>query len=307
MRSLARHGDPSAGLDPAAAINRGHLSIGQWFLTTDSPRGGALTIVTVVRREHAALQCTLESLVAHGFGKCELVVIEGDDVDSDRAAELRSRFSNDFDQLQWLLSPDDGIYDAMNRGLFAATGEWIWCLNAGDIVDGALSYETMVDYLRPLQQDWIVASARLVDGGTESLLKTSSDFSVSALRTGAYVPCHQAVLTRRRALAAVSGFSSQYEISGDYDLFLRLSERAAPNLWNRVIVEYQTGGASAVRWRRRNIEAALARRRVVGRGSWRSEVIGCAKLMRRIITPRAVHALRLKRTARRSRSDPNDK
>jgi glycosyltransferase involved in cell wall biosynthesis len=260
-----------------------------------------ISIVTVVRRSPEELESTLSSLIAAGFGECELIVIEGDDRDSEPSRRLRERFAPQFRHFHWLLAPDRGIYDAMNRGTAAARGEWIWFVNAGDMADTELGYASLAASLDGYQEDWVVASARVVgDPRRSPEIKPAAQFSVEDLWAGRYVPCHQAVFVRRLALAGASGFDLNYRISADYALFLKLSRRGRPGILERIVVDYRRGGVSQVDWRRRNLEAARARRRLLSPLPKRRQALNGVRLARRLLTPSWVHERRRLSASRRS-------
>jgi glycosyltransferase involved in cell wall biosynthesis len=288
-----------------------NLRAGTWFSRDDGEGETVLlSIITVVRREHDALLSTLKSFVVAGLGGSELIVIEGDDQDSDAATVVRAFAADNFRMMHWLLAPDAGIYDAMNRGILAARGEWIWFINAADMVYEDLRYEEIAAYLGGCSEEWVLACARLVGGDAATpQFNQSTDFVLHKLQSGKYVPCHQAVFTKRLALAAVSGFDSRYQISADYDLFLKLSRRNSPAVWNQVVVNYRVGGASEIRWRRRNIEALQARHRTLPTPALKARLIQVAQLVVRLATPHYIREMRLKRACQRTheRSSTSDR
>ena len=87
-----------------------------------------VTVVTVTLNAGPALQATMDSVLGQTYPRIESIVIDGGSADGSVALlEARS------DRLAaWVSEPDRGIYDAMNKGITLARGEWIIFMNAGD-------------------------------------------------------------------------------------------------------------------------------------------------------------------------------
>ncbi len=87
-----------------------------------------VTVVTVCRNNLAALQTTMKSVAAQHYPCMEYIVVDGasDDGTADFLRQYTGRLS------QWVSEPDQGIYDAMNKGVAMASGEWVVFMNAGD-------------------------------------------------------------------------------------------------------------------------------------------------------------------------------
>lgn len=88
-----------------------------------------ITIITVVRNDPQGLEKTLVSAQEQTYENIETIVIDGAS-DSD-TLDVIHRHENQIDT--WVSEPDNGIYDAMNKGVRLANGEWIHFLNAGDV------------------------------------------------------------------------------------------------------------------------------------------------------------------------------
>ncbi|MDR2497083.1 MAG: glycosyltransferase [Tannerellaceae bacterium] len=91
-----------------------------------------VTVVTVVYNSRENLAKTISSVAGQDYGNIEYIVIDGDSSDGSVRVirECSSRIT------AWLSEKDDGIYQAMNKGIRMATGEWICFLNAGDCFVG---------------------------------------------------------------------------------------------------------------------------------------------------------------------------
>jgi glycosyltransferase involved in cell wall biosynthesis len=90
-----------------------------------------LSIITINRNNAAGLEKTMQSVVAQTFKEFEYVVVDG--VSTDDSVEIIKRYSQEFGKrLKWVSEPDTGIYNAMNKGIRMASGDYIQILNSGD-------------------------------------------------------------------------------------------------------------------------------------------------------------------------------
>lgn len=104
-----------------------------------------LTIVTINRNNATGLEKTLQSVVAQTFKDFEWVVIDG--ASTDGSVEVIKKYESKFAHLKWISEPDSGIYNAMNKGLRMASGEYIQILNSGDCLAADDVTEKMLDEL----------------------------------------------------------------------------------------------------------------------------------------------------------------
>ena len=89
-----------------------------------------LSIVTINRNNAAGLEKTLLSVTNQTFKEFEYIVVDG--ASTDDSVEVIKKFEPKFAHLKWVSEPDAGIYNAMNKGLCMATGDYIQILNSGD-------------------------------------------------------------------------------------------------------------------------------------------------------------------------------
>ena len=90
-----------------------------------------LTIITINRNNAAGLEKTMKSVLSQTRSDFEYVVVDGASTDGS-VDVIRSLADNFGDRLKWVSEPDKGIYNAMNKGIRMASGEYIQILNSGD-------------------------------------------------------------------------------------------------------------------------------------------------------------------------------
>ena len=89
-----------------------------------------LSIITINRNNAAGLEKTLQSVAAQTFKEFEYVVVDG--ASTDGSVEVIKRYESKFAHLKWISEPDKGIYNAMNKGIRMASGDYIQILNSAD-------------------------------------------------------------------------------------------------------------------------------------------------------------------------------
>ena len=192
-----------------------------------------ISVISVTFNNAAGLFDTLSSLAALREKPFEVIVVDGDSKDSTR--EVLSKFLNIL-PLVILVEPDDGIYDAMNKGLHLARGSFIHYLNAGDTVFG----EPYADIIEPC-----LLPVRIFNENGDFVF---NDF----VKFGGYGYCHQGVIFP----AQHPEYRTQFKVSADLDLIMTVFPRGLATL--RVCssggIAYCLGGISTTAVKVRNRE-----------------------------------------------------
>ena len=173
------------------------------------------SIITVCLNEGAAIRATCDSVCAQSFGDYEWIVIDGGSTDG------TLKILNDYeDAIKCLLSESDqGIYDAMNKGLRCSQGEHVIFMNAGDYFAG-------VDVLARVND---MPEADLIVGNMVLKEKNELCEAPGQLPEGyllrSMLP-HQATFFKRSVFESFGLFDTSFRIAGDYEMYARLVESA---------------------------------------------------------------------------------
>ena len=89
-----------------------------------------LSIVTINRNNALGLEKTMHSVVDQSHKEIEYIIVDG--ASTDGSVEVIKDLESEFAHLKWVSEPDSGIYNAMNKGLHMATGEYVQILNSAD-------------------------------------------------------------------------------------------------------------------------------------------------------------------------------
>lgn len=186
----------------------------------DEPSGRRLiSVITVTKNAAVDLKKTLESLQAQTFRDFEFIVVNGNPEDVDTVKFLRD---NEPFTARSLSGNDKGIYDAMNKGLLRARGDYVYFLNAGDTLVRPDTLEKVAgEILRKRGKVDVFYGNRVVSWGRgKPVLQKPPGFRGNYL-LGREPFFHQAIFVRRK-LHEQYLFDTRFALSGDLELSLRL-------------------------------------------------------------------------------------
>ena len=188
-----------------------------------------ISIITVVYNSEDLIGSTIESIAAQTYENIEYVIVDGNSSDGTMKVIRKSRRADVL-----ISEPDDGLYDAMNKGIKAAGGDYVWFLNSGDQVYAPDTVEKMVKGLVG-SPDIIYGGTMIIDSEGKEIgdrrLTPPSKLSWRSFRSGMLV-CHQSILVKRE-LAPL--YNVEYRFSADFDWAIR-SARAAGEIHNSSLV-----------------------------------------------------------------------
>jgi glycosyltransferase len=203
-----------------------------------------ITIITVTYNSAATLAETLRSVAAQTHPDIEHLVIDGASTD-DTLAVVRAHGAH---VTATLSEPDEGIYDAMNKGLRLATGDFVGFLNADDMFGDADSVRHIASAASSPSTDAVYGDLLYVhkDRPQDSVRYwRSGEFERSRLPYG-WMPPHPTLYVRRTRIAELGPFNATYRIAADYEFVLRYLSRPGIGVAYipKVLVRMRTGGAS---------------------------------------------------------------
>ena len=172
-----------------------------------------LSIITINYNNLEGLKRTVESLVNQTWQEFEYIVIDGGSNDGS-AAYIESQNANiDY----WLSEPDNGIYNAMNKGIDKATGEYLLFLNGGDHFIDAFSLQKIITHLR--DDDVIYFNINVIDNEDSYVLQNPAEMSFSYLYNN--LPCHQCTFIHQSVFDRVGYYDENLKIVADWKLLIQ--------------------------------------------------------------------------------------
>ena len=176
-----------------------------------------ISIITIVYNGVKTLQKTIDSIACQSYSNIEYIIVDGGS--DDGTVDLIK--SNEYSVSKWISESDDGLYDAMNKGLKMATGDFVWFINSGDEVYESLSIEKMVENFGLTWPDVIYGDTVMidVDGNEigERRLQPPSDLKWKDFRNGMLVS-HQSILVSKKIAKL---YNTNYRFSADFEWCLQ--------------------------------------------------------------------------------------
>lgn len=229
-----------------------------------------VSVITVCFNSADTIADTLRSVAAQTHTDLEHIIVDG----ASRDSTLRLVQQHGAHVARVISEPDGGIYDAMNKGLRLATGDYVGFLNADDLLADREAVARLAATAKRTGAEAVFSDLVYVrPDNVNSVLRywNSGEFSRRRLRLG-WMPPHPTFYVRRDLIAQVGEFDTSLRIAADYDFILRTLGRADITTAHvpGVMVRMRTGGVSnrslAMLWRKSS-EDLLALRRS-GIGGW---------------------------------------
>lgn len=200
-----------------------------------------VTVITVCRNSARTVRDTLDSVLAQTYPHIEYIIIDG--CSTDGTLEILDGYKEAFSRKGYayriLSEPDQGIYDAMNKGLALATGELIGIINSDDWYEPNAVKTAAEEYLRE-PYDIFYADLNLVRSDGSIMVKRSREDRFPSSRHWN----HPTTFIPRAVYRQLGGFRCK-TLYDDFDLTLRLRRlHKRVRIRNQVLANFRTGGVS---------------------------------------------------------------
>lgn len=212
-----------------------------------------ISVITVVRNGAGTLEKTIASVLSQTYDRFEYIVIDG--ASSDGTLDILRKYD---DRLKWISEPDSGIYEAMNKGLDLARGQWVYFLGADDYLAGPDVLKMVAPCLNG-RLSLVFGSVRYTDGR----LVASELGARTLLRNTLH---HQGAFYNAR-LFETWRYDCNFKVVADYELNLLIYRRGQP--YTRIaetIAVCGDLGLSLTRWRMAVAETNAIRGKHMGGG-----------------------------------------
>jgi glycosyltransferase involved in cell wall biosynthesis len=215
-----------------------------------------VSIVTVSLNAASTIEDTIASVwMQQTEFAMEHVCVDGGSVDATRA--IIDRWATRSSRIVRVYEPDSGIFDAMNKGLRAARGEYVLFLNADDFFvapDTLATATTNLSPGAPGNPDLIVGDVTMGELGLRGVWRRRRvPRMLGRLRECGLYPLHQGQLTKRRLLNAIGGFDSSFRYASDVIQYYELDRRFRPSVrfTGSDVTFMRAGGAANASWKAR--------------------------------------------------------
>lgn len=211
------------------------------------------SIITVTYNAGAVLEDTIQSVITQTYRNVEYIIVDGGS--KDHTLDIINRYREHIHTL--VSEPDKGLYDAMNKGIRLATGDYLCFLNAGDELHEDDTLQLMVHSITGTElPDVLYGETAIVDEEGHFLrmrrLSAPEDLNWKSFKDGMLV-CHQAFFPRREL---AEPYDLRYRFSADFDWCIRIMKKSH-TLYNThlTLIDYLNEGMTT-----RNHRASLHER-----------------------------------------------
>jgi len=173
-----------------------------------------LSIITINFNNREGLQKTIESVVAQTFKDFEWIMVDGGSTDGSR--ELIEKYANYFSY--WVSESDKGIYNAMNKGIKVARGEYLQFLNSGDWLMDETALERAFSH--QFDADVMYGDCVFHYADYESRNRYPSPLTFEFLYRSSLSHCSSFI---RREVLAKEGYNEDYRIVSDLEFWIKLA------------------------------------------------------------------------------------
>ena len=184
-----------------------------------------LSIVTINYNNAKGLKKTLDSVSKQNFGDFEHIIIDGNSTDDsvDIIRDYEKKLKNSLlplgNHIVWISEPDTGIYNAMNKGLRKAQGEYLLFLNSGDYLVDELILNTV--FANNFDEDIVYGNIYVVEqNGRKTLATAPNSEEITFVSIHSKRLFHPASFIKRELMLNIGGYDEEIKITADFAFFV---------------------------------------------------------------------------------------
>jgi len=214
-----------------------------------------ISIITITYNAEQVLEKTMLSVLQQSNHDFEYIIIDGNSKDA--SVSIIKKYEQKIaeggfpgvnnTQFKWISEPDQGIYDAMNKGIKHSTGEFVWFMNAGDKIYSSETLQQIQELLDIEPEcDFIYGQSIMIDQEDHEIgerHKIAPRVIHKKTFLQGLVVCHQSVLVHKNI---VSEYNLTYRIASDYDWTIRAVEKSVCQGYiDQYLSKFMTAGISS--------------------------------------------------------------
>lgn len=174
-----------------------------------------ISILIATYNSEKTIEAALKSVKEQTLKDWECIIIDG--ASKDRTLEVVKSYKEKDDRFSFISEPDKGVFDALNKGVKLAKGEWIYVLGSDD----TLTKDGLSDLMMKANDDSKViygdAIAKFADGREHKIRTKSPSFMRYNMITS-----HQAMIVKKSIMEEFCNFDIRYKLCADFDLFQKI-------------------------------------------------------------------------------------
>lgn len=203
-----------------------------------------VSIITVVYNNKDCISDCIQSVLNQTYANIEHIIIDGGSTDGTQ--EVIKPY---LDKLTYFISEkDNGLYNALNKGIIQAKGDIVGILHSDDIFFSNDTIEKIVDTFSKTNADLVYANGQYVNKTNINLVEriyTSKSYKKRYLFTG-WIPLHTTIYVKRELFHTYGLYKENYKIASDYEISLRwfINNKINKVFLNDWVVKMRMGGKS---------------------------------------------------------------
>lgn len=201
-----------------------------------------ISVVTIAYNDLQGVRNTVKSVREQQHADIEHIVIDGGSSDGTK------QFLESLDaKTKWVSEPDNGRYDAMNKGAELATGELVWFMHSSDVFHSAKSAAFVAAEYGRHPFKWGYGLSNVVNQFGTIGVAGQIPFEHARFLIGGRIIPHQASVFSREFFWELGGYDTEFGLTADQEFMMRASLRDLPRAWAEVLCDFEASGAGSTR------------------------------------------------------------
>lgn len=207
-----------------------------------------ISIITVVHNNKETIKEAIDSVLSQNYDNLEYIIVDG--ASTDGTVEIINEIirAHKNKNIKFVSENDNGVYDAMNKGIDLASGEIVGILNSDDLYYEKCCLSIVMNEFQKKNTDSVFADLVYVQlDNSDKVVRyySSANFSSAKFSFG-WMPAHPTFFVRRKCYEKYGNYKTDYMIAADYELLIRLFRihNISYSYIPKVLVKMRVGGLS---------------------------------------------------------------
>ena len=192
-----------------------------------------VSVITVCFNSEKTLEQTICSVINQTYCNTELIIIDGGSCDN--TIDIIEKYKGKI--TYWVSEPDSGIYNAMNKGIRVARGDYLYFLGSDDTLHDCDVLQKVVQLISLHPSDIIYGNVIAFNKTFGYQMEEGRCLTLEQLQKG-WMPPHQGMFIKTEVINKAQGFNEEYRIVSDYDLLMKCLKLGATTSYTDLAIAY---------------------------------------------------------------------
>lgn len=211
-----------------------------------------VSIITAVYNQSSHIRGAIESVLSQDYPDIEYIIVDGESTDG--TLDILNEYKDRIDK--FISEDDEGLYDALNKGILMATGDYVGFLHSDDLFYDTHVVSRVVEEIKRTNCDIFYADGIFTPSSNPYVVLrnwVSGKFSRTKVKMG-WLPLHPTTYIRRSTYLDKDLYDPTYQIAGDTELLIRylLDKKLKVTYKRDYVVRMRMGGMSTTVWSTRD-------------------------------------------------------